>query len=173
VIGTTRRARLVTAATAVAIAMAIAAFIALDPADDTDVPRDAYTIEADRACLTAKQRIVAAGNRSLAGSEQGLQRYGSQLVRIVAEWRSMLDDLRPPPGRGERAEALDGALRDVEFEAGALARLAREDADTDALVSTAEGLDALTGQVETAISELGLDRCERATIGLRAAPQEP
>ena len=57
--GDTRKARVISAATVGAIAVAIAAFIALKPSAD-GIPRDAYTIEAERICLNAKQRIVTA-----------------------------------------------------------------------------------------------------------------
>ncbi|HEX5713707.1 MAG TPA: zinc-ribbon domain-containing protein, partial [Solirubrobacterales bacterium] len=51
-IGTTRRARIITAATAIALIVAIVAFIALEPEDDS-IPRDSYTVAADQLCLDA------------------------------------------------------------------------------------------------------------------------
>ncbi len=64
-IGTTRRARLITIGTALAIVVAIVAALSL-PGNDDGIPRDSYTIAADRICVMAKKQIGAAGNRALA-----------------------------------------------------------------------------------------------------------
>ena len=160
-LGTTRQARLVTLGTVAAIAIAIGAFVALKPADDDSIPRDAYTIAADRMCLDAKRQIVAA-ERSNAGDSGRLARA---LVPIVASWRSGFRALRVPGDRLDQARRLDAALRGVEIETAGLA-LTADERSRSRTVARAKQVDLATTHVEQAIADLGLGQCARAKIGL-------
>jgi len=160
-IGTTRRARLITAGTVVAIAIAIVAFILLDPAED-EIPRDAYTVAADEICVGAKKQIAAAAGRSAAGEDPGA--YADRLVPIVSGWRSEFNALDPPPDRQDQAQTLDAALRDVQVESGALARVAREGSRKEVLEASGR-VDDLTIAVEENLAALNLDRCADLALG--------
>ena len=166
-IGTTRRARLVTVMTAVAILVAIAAFIALDPAEDDDeIPRDAYTLEADGICVDAKRRIVAVERRALADPSRSRPAgFAGALVSIVADWRADLQSLVPPADRIEQVSQLDAALLGAEIELAGLALIAAESGRARTL-ERAKEVDTATARVEEAISSLGLRDCSRLTIGL-------
>lgn len=164
-IGTTRKARLVTAATAVALVAAIAAFVALDPADDeTAIPRDAYTVTADGICLVAKRQIIAT-ERRLLGRRAETGEVAAALLPIVATWRSEFQALSTPSDRTEQAGELDSALRGVELEIGELARVARRGDQAQTLAS-AKQADAAATRVEEAVTALALSQCGRLTIGL-------
>jgi len=162
IVGRTRKARLVTAATAVAIAVAIAAFIALKPSDDA-IPRDAYTIAADRICLGAKGEIVAVEERARKRGGHA-SAFARALVPIVATWRSRFQTLRVPSDRVEEAQRLEAALQEVELRIASLARVAGTGGRT-ATIASAKRADVATSQVEEAVSSLGLSHCARATIG--------
>ena len=161
-IGTTRRARIITAATAVAIALAVGAFFTLPTdEDEPDVPQDGYTFAAEEVCLTAKRQIAA---ETQGGSPGELARA---LVPLVAEWRSEFNDLAPPEDRAQLAAELDTALRDLEVEAGAMAGAARA-GDSDALLERAERADAATVRIEESIESLGMEDC--GAIGFALLP---
>lgn len=168
IVGRTRKARWVTAATAFAIAVAVAAFIALKPSDAT-IPHDAYTIAADRICLGAKGEIVAIEERARKrGSDAST--FARALVPIVATWRSRFQALRVPSDRVEEAQRLEAALREVELRIASLARVAGA-GNRAATIASAKRADAAATEVEEAVSSLGLSHCARATIGL--SPQQP
>jgi len=160
-IGTTRRARVVTVLTVVAVAVAIAAFVAL-PAKH-GIPRDAYTIAADNVCVGAKKQIGAAGVRAF--KQTRLSRthtYASDIVLSTAEWRSSFDALSVPRDRTEKAQALDTALRNVEIAAGGLALAAQRHGAE--VVSRARALGPLTAAVERDVAALGLTNCAQVVI---------
>jgi hypothetical protein len=162
-LGTTRRARLLTAGTLATLVVALVAFIAL-PADES-IPRDRYTIAADRLCLDAKREIVAAERRALrSGGESGPAAFAQDLVPIISAWRSEFQVMRLPSDRIDEAVALTAALRKVEIELSALS-LTAERSDRGAIERQAKRVDAATGGVEEAISALNLEHCEAATIG--------
>lgn len=166
IVGETRRGRLLTAGTALALAIAIAAFIALSPADDGTIPRDAYTLAAERICLNAKQQIVGAERRSVEDAKHGRQAELAQsLVPIVATWRAEMGILKTPSDRLEQVNALDAQLRGVEIQIAKLAR-ATDSGDRGQIISQAKRVDAQTRRVETAIKDLGLEECAHETIGL-------
>jgi hypothetical protein len=168
-VGTTRRARLITAGTALAIVVAIVAAFAL-PSNDSGIPRDSYTIAADRICVNAKKQIGAAGSRALADASRGPSdpgEYARALVPIVAQWRVDFDGLHTPDDRVQQANALNEALLEVETQASSLA-LAAERSATD-LAARAQRVDELTKGVESAIGDLGLDECS----GIAIAPGAP
>jgi len=169
VIGTTPRARRITAVTVAVLAIAVIAFIGIDTSDDDEpIPQDSYTLAADDVCVQAKKEI---GRESAPSLKKGFDAFAGSLVTSVAQWRSDFSGLQVPPGRGDEAAELDAALQEVEVKAGELARLARE-GDRDAVVAEAEELDELTAEVETAISDLGLRKCSRIRIapGVSGSP---
>lgn len=148
-----------------ALAVAIAAFFALD-SDDKTIPRDAYTVAADSLCLEAKEQIVAAERRF--GSASGpadLSALAAELVPIVANWRSRLQDLVVPADRIEQAQELEAALLGAAVKIGGLSRDAAEGEARKTVASAGEA-DAASAGVEEAVSSLGLSRCAAATIGI-------
>jgi hypothetical protein len=163
-IGTSRRARLLTGGTAVAIVIAIAAFVALEPATDGG-GRDAYTVAADGVCVEAKGEIATVLQRAATADPGRNPDEYARLVPIIAEWRSTLNDIAPPRDRRERAWELDAALRDVLVEAAALARVARG-GRAKRLVAQAQRVDDASEPVEEAIDALALERCGRIDVGV-------
>jgi len=162
--GTSRRARLVSAGTAVALAVAIVAFIVLKPAKD-QIPRDAYTVAADRICVEAKEQIVAAEKQAIGGSTSAsAPGFAQELVPVVSRWRSRFQQLSVPSDRLEAATRLRSALLGTEID---IAKLARAEAGGERaeIRATAEKADKATSQVEGAISSLGLDECASEAIG--------
>ena len=162
-IGTTRRSRMLSLGTTIAIVVAIAAFIVLDPADEdtADAPQDAYTKALDDLCVQRKLKVGAAQERAIAGdSLVSVSRYADSLVPIVGEWRLDLEELAAPVDRAELVEELRSALLEVEIEAGTLARVARE-SNQRGVATSAARVDAATENVEAVIDSLGLQRCSR------------
>lgn len=156
-LGTTRRARLVSAATAVALVAAVVAFIALN--SDEGIPRDAYTVAADGICLQAKREIVSA--REGYGDPSA---FSQALVPIVGGWRAQLRELSVPSDRVEQARALEAALLTAELRVAKLARVAARGEGKAALAS-AKRADLASARVEEAVADLGLDECAEAAIG--------
>jgi hypothetical protein len=154
---------LISAATAITLAIAVAAFIALKPSDDA-IPRDAYTIAADRICLASKQEIVTVERRYRNRPEGDPSAFARALVPIVATWRSQLLELTVPTDRLEEAKQLETALRDAEIRVAELARIAAQGNKGETLAS-AKQADAASASVEEAVSSLGLSQCASATIG--------
>jgi rRNA maturation endonuclease Nob1 len=164
VAGTTRKARLTTAATAVALVVAVVAFIALKPNEET-IPRDAYTIAADRLCLDAKRGIVAAERRAGQGDTSA---FAQELVPVVANWRSRFGKLHVPRNRTEEAQNLEAALLEAEIRIAGLGRVAQRGNEKE-IVESAKQADAASAGVEEAAASLGLSHCAAATIGFSAS----
>jgi hypothetical protein len=163
-LGATRKARLLTAATAAALIIAVIAFIDLKPAKDT-TPRDAYTIAADRLCLDAKSEIVAVERHfSRRPGARDTSTFAMELVPIVATWRSQFGALHAPKDRIESAQLLEAALLEAEVQIAGLARVAAR-GDKNKTLESAKRADAASTGVEEAVSALGLSRCAAATIG--------
>jgi predicted nucleic acid-binding Zn ribbon protein len=162
ILGTTRKARLITAGTALALLIAVFAFFALDADEEEEIPRDAFTLAAERICLDSKQEIVAAERRAVAGTGDAL---ASSLVPIIASWRSQFEALAVPADRGPQAQNLEATLLEAEAELGGLARASASGGKAEILASAKEA-DAASARVEEAIAELGLSECAAATIGL-------
>jgi len=161
VIGKDRRTRLLTIGTGLALIVALIAFLALDPGDDGEaaVPQDAYTRALDTACVKHKGEIAAAQGKAL---KQGVS-YTESFVPIVGAWRKELDQAAVPSDRTELVGALQGALLEVQIEAGTFARALRE-GNKGEIVTTAGDLEAATENVEAAIARLELQRCSRLAI---------
>jgi hypothetical protein len=160
-VGRTRKARLITAATVIALLVAVVAFIALDPAED-EIPRDAYTVAADRLCLDSKRSVVVI-ERSLAA--QGPGAVARELVPVIAAWRSQLNELNVPADRKDLARELEAALLQTEVQIAGLARIAKG-GDTRQIVAKAREADAASAEVEEAVAALGLSECSEAAIGI-------
>jgi hypothetical protein len=166
VIGRDRRTRLLTVGTALALIVALIAFLALDTGDEegTTVPQDAYTRALDTACVQHKGEIAAAQREAL--KQQGAfvsAGYAEAFVPIVGEWRKELDEATIPADRTELVGDLQGALLEVQIEAGTFARALRE-GNKGELVTAAGDLEAATENVEAAIVGLELQRCSHLRI---------
>lgn len=157
-IGTTRRARLLSAATALAILVAIGAFLALRPDSESGAVEDAFTRATDRSCLREKRTIAALEEQTLRRSEPDVGAFAGALVSIVAEWRSSLQGASTSSIHSRDVAELNTALINVLIRAGTLARVARD--GSPAQVATQAGrVDEASAQVNRAIETLGLKRC--------------
>jgi hypothetical protein len=170
IVGGTRRARLVTLATVLALLVAAIAFIAIKPSEgEVVIPRDAYTIAADHTCVQAKKSIAVSERQSVEEAQKtgdaGPGAFAQALVPIVIRWRTQMSELHVPADRTELATALDAALREVEVEIATLARVAQE-GDQEATVERAEQVDEVTARVESAVSGLGLTNCAALSLGV-------
>jgi hypothetical protein len=163
-VGTTRKARWVTAATALAIVVAIASFIVLEP-DDDGIPRDGYTLAAERICLDAKQQIFAVGQSFRASADsEGTSEFARDLLPAVTAWRLQLAEMEVPDDRVNEAAQLITALREVEARIARLARAARASGPEGTVASAAQADEASTA-VEEAVASLGLDECANVKLG--------
>jgi hypothetical protein len=146
-----------------AIVVAVFAFIALKPSEDS-IPRDAYTIRADRICLVSKHSIVAVERRFAQEGKGTFADVARELVPVVAAWRSEMGELQAPADRIELAQGLEGALLEAETQLGGLARVTEEGSERK-LVAKAEEAEAASAAVEEAVEALGLSHCAEAAIG--------
>jgi hypothetical protein len=165
-IGRDRRTRLLTIGTALALVVAAIAFLALDSGDEeeTTVPQDAFTRELDRTCVQHKGEIASAQRQALQqGGVAAGASYAESFVPIVGEWREELGRAVVPVDRAELVSDLDGALLEVQIEAGTFARALRERNKKESATS-AGNLEAATENVEAAIAGLELERCSRLRI---------
>lgn len=164
-IGTTRRARFITLATAVAIAVAVASFIALEP-DDEGIPRDDYTLSAERICLDAKAQILSAGQRFRASTaSESTSEFARSMLPAVTAWRLQFAKLAVPEDRTEEAARLASALREVEARIAGLARVA-QGASSERTVASAARADEASTAVEEAVASLGLEECAKFRLGV-------
>jgi hypothetical protein len=163
-VGSTRRARWLTLGTAVAIVIAVVAFVAL-PTDDGGIPRDEYTLAAEQICLAAKRQMLATGQRARAGDDSaGTSEYARELLPAVSGWRLQLAELAVPPDRANEAAALIAALRVAETRIASLARVAEAGNRRRTLAAAAAADDAST-RVEEAVTALGLEECAELRLG--------
>lgn len=165
VVGTNRRTQMITLGTVVALIAAVAAFVALAPADDeATVPQDALTRALDVRCVQHKAEIAAAQRRALTSESLGaVSRYGESMVPVAGAWRTELGRAEVPPDRTKLVDALSAALLEVEIEAATLGRAARESKHRE-LATAAARVDAATAHVEDAIQALELERCSDLVI---------
>jgi zinc-ribbon domain len=157
-VGTTPRARLITAATGVAILVAVVAFLSLD-SDDDATGSSPYLQRLDRACVTEKERIIALEQQTLSGGTPDLQAFASVLVSSLAEWRQNLRLEPPPPSAAAAVDSLEAALVETLIRSGRLARSIREEAAVDAISRQAEEVDEATTGVDRVIENLDLSNC--------------
>jgi zinc-ribbon domain len=161
IVGTTRKARLVSAGIAIAIVAAIVAFIALGSDDESTIPQDGLTKALDATCVHRKIEIAKAQAAAVNGADlASVSRYGDSMVKLAGGWRLSLGRLSVPRDRSEPLELLREALLEVQIEAGTLARSAREANKAEVAVSAGR-VDAATAGVEAAISGLELKRCSQ------------
>jgi hypothetical protein len=161
-IGTTRRARLVTAATVLAAAVAVIAFLSLNSDDDTD-GSSVYLQQLDRECVAEKERIIALEQQVLSQQPPDLQAFASVLVTSLAEWRANLRR-DPPPRSAEAIDSLEAAIIETLIRSGTLARAIRaKDAD-DVISRRAREVDEATAQVDRVIEALDLPECTQLQV---------
>lgn len=160
-LGTTRQARLLTAATILAAVLGIAAFIALKA--DSEGGPDAFMRSLDKACLEEKERIAALEHEATPSNPESIAAFATQLVALVEEWRLNLAQNPPPASHAEDVRLLDSRLREVLIEAGALARVAQA-GDPRRVVSQARAVDETTRRADRAMEELGLTACSEFKI---------
>jgi hypothetical protein len=169
-IGTTRRARLLTTATTAAILIAVGAFLALEPSEDGP-PEDSYTRAVDQTCVTKKRTIAALERQTVQQQPSNIEAFSGALVTIVEEWRQNLQQAAAPPIHAEAVQALDSALLDVLIRSGGLARAARGGSPTQ-VAAQAQLVDAASARVDRAIDGLGLPRCSKVKVGSANAAQQ-
>jgi hypothetical protein len=162
--GTTPRARLLSAGTAIAAVVAIVAFIALKPSEEA-VSEDSYLRGLDQSCVTEKERISTLEAETLRQRRPDLEEFASVLVTVVAEWRSNLQGTPSPPVHAESVQALASSLLGVLIEAGTLARVVREGSTAGAVAARAKAVDEATARVDRVIEGLGLKRCMNINVG--------
>jgi hypothetical protein len=159
VIGTSRRARIVTALTVLALAVAVVAFFVLRSNDsEGGVAQDTYLRSLDRQCVQEKARLSALEAETLEQKAPDFATFVNFLVRDVTEWHSNLQATPPPPEHEAGVREVEGALLEVLIEAGRLGTAVRRGSQTE-IVKAAERVDAATGQVDPALEYLGLQRC--------------
>lgn len=162
-VGSDRRTRIVTAATAVAIVIAVVAFLFLGSSDDS-TEESAYLQGLDRTCVAEKERVIALEGETLRSRPPDLAAFSSVLVTIVAEWHSGLRNQTPPVEYASGVAAYEASLLRILIAAGGLAHLTRENASGAALASQAKTIDEATRQADEAIEELGLTECTELAV---------
>lgn len=162
VLGTSRRARLTTAATAAAIVVAVAAFLTFEPSED-EAATGPFAHRLERVCVEKKGTIAALGRETVRQRPPDLATYAGALVAIVAEWRLALTEIPPPPEQAAEVRAFDMALLDVLIEAGALGRAVREGETADA-VARAREIDLASARIDAAAENLRLEECANLSV---------
>jgi hypothetical protein len=162
-VGSDRRTRIVTAATAAAIVVAIVAFLSLGLNDD-GTKESAYLQGLDRTCVAEKERVIALEEETLRHRPPDLAAFSSVLVTIVAEWHSNLASETVPAEYASGVAAYEASLLRILIAAGGLARLTRENAPAAALASQAKTIDETTRQADEAIEKLGLTECTELAV---------
>jgi hypothetical protein len=165
--GTTRRAKLLSACTAVAILIAVIAFVVLKPASE-DPGEDSFIRMLDKSCVTEKQTIAALERQTAQQQSAGLATFAGALVTIVEEWRSSLQESPPPPLHAEAVQALDSALLEVLIKAGALVRVTRTGSAAE-VAASARAVDEASAKVEQAVANLKLSQCSDLSVGIQPA----
>jgi hypothetical protein len=157
-LGTTPRARMLSAATALALVIAIAAFVALKPSEGDATPEDSFTRAADRLCVEEKGRVATLERQVLQQGAGNVSAFASALVTVLTEWRFGIQDLPATAVDSQAAHPLDAALLDALIRAGALARVARTGSRAE-IAKEAGLVDEASVEVDRQIEQLGLDDC--------------
>jgi zinc-ribbon domain len=163
-IGRSRRERLISAGIAIALVIAIAAVIAISTGGSEHT--DAYVEKADRMCIESKQALAAVGNRvseSQRDQKGALALYAGAAAEIVADWRSRLAGLDPPPDWKEASARLDEALAKFKDEADEV--VIRTEAGQDPRRLRTQ-LAAAGSHTQEATDALGLDGCAEAGLAI-------
>lgn len=162
-IGKTPRARAITAATAAALAIALAAFVALEPSEEA-APNDSFKQALDQTCVIKKRTLAALEQQTVQQQPSNIQAFSGALVLIVQEWRDEIRNSPAPPVHAEAVRELDAALLDVLIKSGGLARAARA-ASPQQVAAEAKLVDAASAQVDQAVDDIGLERCSGVEVG--------
>lgn len=159
-IGTSRRARIITGLTVLALAIAVVAFLVLrsDESGEDSVAQDAYLRQLDHQCVQEKARLSELEAETLQQAPPDFGSFVNLLVRDVTEWHANVQASPPPPEHVEGVRGLEGALLEILIEAGRLGTSVREGSQAD-IIRTAKRVDAATAEVDPALEYLGLDRC--------------
>jgi hypothetical protein len=157
-VGPTRRARLATAVTVIALVIAVVAFLSLDTNGD-ETAESPYLQSVDRVCVAEKERISALGREVLSQELPNPREFPSVLVTALAEWQSSLRQTPPPPEHAEEIQALEASLLATLVEAGKLSRLIREEASAQVINKQAQAVDEATGRLNETIDVSGLPVC--------------
>jgi len=164
IIGTSRRARTITALTVLAIAVAVVAFIVLRSNDsEGGVTQDAYLRHLDRECVQEKTRLSELETETLRQAPPDFATFVNFLVRDVTEWHAGLQGTPPPAAHVEGVRAVEGALLEVLIKAGRLGTAVRNGSQTE-IVRAAERVDVATGHVDPALEFLGLEECADVVV---------
>ena len=165
VIGTNRNARLLTLGTVLAVAIAVAAFIALD-SDDSSDPSDDYLGEADVICIEGKRDLAQAGDRIFDSGPDPLPPYARVALRITGETRSRFEELEPPDELRDRASAFATALAELGVPLRQLEQAASA-VDPSGIQNAVSEIGAASGRADRAADALGLEQCPRLAVGLQ------
>jgi hypothetical protein len=165
-IGRSRKERLITAGTVVAVVVAVVAFLVID--SDTGDETPAPPAGADVACIQAKQAAAKAATQARGQGQAGFQSYSAQLIAALLDFRNTVLSSATP---SDAATELELALRDAAIDAGGLSRLARDGADGAVIARQARALDSATNRVDTATEAFGLTNCAHVRI-VPASPQQ-
>ncbi len=157
-IGTTRQARLVTAAIVAALIVALVAFLSLD-SDEDGSATSAYLEGLDRICVAEKERISVLETEALSREAARPQEFASVLVTALAEWRQSMRQGSPPAADREETQTLESALLVTMVQAAKLSRLVREGGSPGAIDDQARAVDRSTGDLDETIESIGLPTC--------------
>jgi hypothetical protein len=171
VMGRTRRARIITAATVVALVGAVIAFIAIDPGGDSSdgsSSENPYQASADNICVNAKNTLFGIGHQLFTPPQppDALPKYLSASAQIARQTRSYLAALNPPDDLRERAKAFDARLAALASTTDAAAAAVRS-ADPNRIQAAGPRVEQATAGSDRAAAALGLERCPRIQVRLR------
>jgi hypothetical protein len=177
-IGSSRRERLITAGTVLAVVIAIVAVVVLvtGGSDDGDSrgrdsgEQPAYQKRAEQTCLGSKRALAAVAKRASRSENDptaALALYAGAVAELAGDWRTQQDALDPPPGHEDAASRLEFALAKLEVVARGVA--VQTDAGEDPRRLRAR-LAHVGARVEQAVEANRLDRCAKG--GLRIGQPE-
>ncbi|MGH2991522.1 MAG: zinc-ribbon domain-containing protein [Solirubrobacterales bacterium] len=168
-VGRSRRERLISAVTGVAIVIAIVATLVLttDGLPGSDDAEDAYLEQADRICVE-RTRALAMLSEELSGSRRdpgAVAVYGAAGAEVVAGWRSQLEALDAPPDLDGAAEQFDQRIQALEAELTTVAERGRS-TGSRAAPPLSEALAKAGARTERGIQALVLEQCARAPLAI-------
>jgi hypothetical protein len=162
--GRTRRERLLAAGTVLFIVLAVAAFALLDTPND-GIPRDAFTLTAEKQCLQAKRVVEKQRQATATAPQNGAARsFTDAVLSAVTDWRIALDGLQVPADRAREVKALDDSLLELIIRLGALSEAEDQGQGANVPTLTAAAEESTAG-VEAAVKNLGLTDCAAVSLG--------
>jgi hypothetical protein len=165
-IGRSRRERLITAGTALAIVIAIVAVIVLVTDGSEGGDSQAYAQQADQLCGKYKRAIAIVAeraSRSEGDPAAALAVFGNPAVAIAARWSARLAALDPPRDEQPAAARLELAVAKFGVEARQVAQEAKKGEDLSDLTAR---LGAAEARVQNAIEAAGLETCVKGQLGV-------